>query len=154
MNYTSHVRWTWAVAGIWDSLMRGEVAQARARAALLVAAADQASIDQGSWLLSNVMMLEPAAPFSSFAGHHPPGPQDLQHTALIDSRWIELFLSHVKEMDSYQEAKKRLSRDTKREQPDPRPAAKEKAKAKAKGGAKGAKGGGKKEDAVEADAGN
>ena len=154
MNYTSHVRWTWAVAGIWDSLMRGEVAQARARAALLVAAADQASIDQGSWLLSNVMMLEPAAPSSSFAGHHPPGPQDLQHTALIDSRWIELFLGHVKEMDSYQEAKKRLSRDTKREQPDPRPAAKEKAKAKAKGGAKGGKGGGKKEDAAEADAGN
>ena len=154
MNYTSHVRWTWAVAGIWDSLMRGEVGQARARAALLVSAADQASIDQGSWLLSNVMMLEPPAPFSSFAGHHPPGPQDLRHTAMIDSRWIELFLSHVKEMDNYQEAKKRLSKDAKRDQPDPRPAAKEKAKAKAKGGAKGGKGGGKKEDAGETDAGN
>ena len=44
-NFQPHVRWVWAVGAIWDCLCRGDTAQARARAALLVAAADQTSID-------------------------------------------------------------------------------------------------------------
>ena len=83
-NYTSHVRWTWAVAGIWDCLVRDDVKQARARAALLVAAADQAAIDGGSWLLGSVALLEPPAPFHAFSHHQPPSAQDLQHSALLD----------------------------------------------------------------------
>eukprot|EP00438_Fugacium_kawagutii_P003414 Skav211328 [mRNA] locus=scaffold3120:24503:26814:+ [translate_table: standard] len=145
-QYTAHIRWTWAVCGIWDCLMRGETSQARARAALLVAAADQASVDSGSWLLSNVMLLESPAPFHSFANHQPPGPQDLQHTALVDTRWMDVFLNHVKELDSYQEAKRRLTKGPKKEDGSEKekPAAKPKAKPKATG--KG-KGGGKTSEA-------
>ena len=94
------------------------------------------------------MLLEPPAPYHSFSAHHPPGPQDLQHTALVDPRWMDLFLSHVREMDNYQEAKRRLSKPKKDEVE--RPAAKEKAKAKAKGSPKG-KGSGKEAPANEAE---
>lgn len=148
-NFAAHVRWVWAAAGIWDALMRGDIGQARARSALLVAAADQASIDSGSWLMSTVMLLEPPAPTQSFASHHPPGPQELQHTALVDSRWMDLFLSHVRELDNYQEAKKRLNR-TKKDDAE-KPAPKERAKAKAKATNKG-KGSGKEQTAPEPDA--
>lgn len=146
-QYTAHVRWSWAVCGIWDCLMRNEPAQARARAALLIAAADQASVDSGSWLLGNVMLLEAPAPYHAFAGHHLPGPQDLQHTSLVDSRWMDVFLSHVKEVDNYQEAKKRLSKGPKKEDGAEKEKPNPKAKSKAKASGKGTKGGGK---AVEA----
>ena len=110
LNYTNHVRWSWGVAGIWDDLIRGDVGSARARSALLIAASDQAAIDSGSWLLSNISLLEPVPPFQSFAAHQPPSPQEMQHSALWDPRWFELFLSHVKDLDSYQESRKKLAR--------------------------------------------
>lgn len=138
-NYVGHIRWTWAAGGIWQSLIEGKVAEARARAALLVAASDQAAVDNGSWLVSQVAMLEPPAPFHSFANHQPPSHQELQHSVLLDARWIEIFISHIREMDSYQESKKKLGRPPsvlkdKEEKPDPRP--KPKAKVKSKGGGK------------------
>lgn len=76
--------------------------EARARCALMVAAADQTSIDAGSWVLSGVALLEPPPPFHSFATPQSPAPQEMQHSSLLDLRWVvELFLGHVKEMDTY-----------------------------------------------------
>lgn len=135
LNYTNHVRWSWAVGGIWDDLIHERYGSARARAALLTAASDQAAIDSGSWLLSNVSLLENQPPYQSFAAHQVPGPQDLQHSALWDPRWFELFLSHVKELDSYQEARKKLSKPVVKKPEDPPKTPKTpKGKPKAKGG--------------------
>lgn len=136
LNYTNHVRWSWAVGGIWDDLIQERYGSARARAALLIAASDQAAIDSGSWLLSNVSLLENQPPYQSFASHQVPSPQDLQHSALWDPRWFELFLSHVKELDSYQEARKKLAKPALKTKPEdpPRPPKTPKAKPKAKGG--------------------
>ena len=135
-NYSAHVRWSWAVAGIWDDLIKGDNGSARARAALLIAASDQAAIDSGSWLLSNISLLEPLPPFQSFSSHQPPSSQELQHSALWDPRWFELFLAHVKEMDSYQETRKKFSKQglpnpKKPEDPPKVPKPKGKPKAKA-----------------------
>ena len=140
-SYVGHIRWSWAVGGIWQALIENKYQEARARAALLVAASDQSAVDGGSWLVSQVAMLEPPAPFHAFANHQPPSHQDLQHSALLDSRWMELFISHIREMDNYQESKKKLGRPNtslpnREEKPDPRP--KVTAKAKSKGGGKGA----------------
>ena len=139
--YHNHVRWTWQVAGIWDALIAGKVDEARARCGLLVAAADQASIDGGNWVVSNVALLEPPPPFQAFSSHQPPGPLELQHSALYDPRWAEVFLGHLKEVDSYVDAKKKLSGAGKNQGKDPEegPAAKRKPKAKAKGEEKGKK---------------
>ena len=138
LNYTNHVRWMWSVAGIWDCLIRNDVGGARARAGLLIAAGEQASIDGGSWLLSNVSLLEAPPPYHSFANHQSPNMQELQHSALFDSRWVELFLSHVKELDSYQETRKKLSRQSpSKSDTEEKPNPKSKPKAKPKGAGKG-----------------
>ena len=143
-NYQSHVRWVWQVAGVWDSLISGKVEEARARCALLVGAADQASIDQGSWLISSVSLLEPPPPYQLFANHVAPSIQETQHTVLYDQRWVDLFLSHLKEVDAYVETKKKLggrSNTTRTEKPDGGEPGHPKAKVKAKAKSKGGKGG-------------
>ena len=110
MNYTNHVRWVWQVAGIWDALMADRVPEARARAGLLVAAADQASIDGGSWLLSSASLLEASPPYQMFSHHSSPSTYESQHSALYDPRWMEVFMNFVKEMDNYQEVRKKLGK--------------------------------------------
>ncbi len=137
-NFAAHVRWTWAVAGVWDALMQNRVSEARARCALLCASADQASIDSGSWLLANVSMLEPVAPFHQFAHHTVPGPTEPQHSALLDNRWMEIFLTHVREQDAYQEAKRKLGKNGRRDDKgekdeDPKPKVRPKVKPNPKG---------------------
>ena len=121
MLYQNHVRWVWQVGGIWDCLMMGRHEEARARAGLLVAAADQASIDGGSWLISTAGLLEQPPPYQMFAHHQAPSHFEAQHTALYDPRWMEVFMSHVKDLDSYQEARRKLGRGPKKEEEDPKP---------------------------------
>ena len=149
-NQQAHVRWAWAVGAIWDALILGTIKEARARCAVLIAAADQTSIDAGSWLLSGVALLEPAPPFHTFAAHQSPGQQELQHSALLDPRWMELFLSHVKEMDSYQETKRKLSKPNFQAGAASRGDEEKAAKAKAKGKGKGKGKGSQKEAETEA----
>eukprot|EP00435_Cladocopium_sp_Y103_P057708 s1516_g20.t1 len=107
-NYTNHVRWCWQTAGIWDALIAGKHEEARARCGLLLASAEQASIDGGSWVVSNVALLEQPPPYQAFASHQAPSSLELQHSSLFDPRWAEIFLGHLKEVDSFVEAKKKL----------------------------------------------
>lgn len=128
-NYSTHVRWAWQVAGIWDCLIAGKIPEARARCGLLIAGADQASIDGGSWILSNVSMLESPPPFQAFAHHTVPGPAELHHSVLYDSRWMEAFMGYMKETESFLDAKKKLSTSkSSKETEDPKPKAKGKGK--------------------------
>lgn len=107
-NYQQHVRWCWSLAGIWDCLIAGRTCEARARCGLLMAAADQASIDSGSWVLSTVGLLEPVPPYQLFNAHSQPTAAEAQHSALYDVRWAEIFLSHLKDVDAFTEAKRKL----------------------------------------------
>ena len=133
LNYTNHVRWSWQAAGIWDALMAGNSEEARARSALLVASADQSSIDGGNWLLANASLLESPPPYQLFSSHHPPAHFENQYSALYDPRWLDIFMGHVKELESYQEARKKLGRNglKGRDDKEDDPAPKLKAKAKA-----------------------
>lgn len=108
--YTNHVRWMWQVSGIWDALIGGRVEEARARCGLLVAAGEQSSIDGGNWLISSVSLLEQPPPYQMFAHHQAPSNLECQHSILYDPRWVEVFMGHVREVDTYQEAKKKLSK--------------------------------------------
>ena len=109
LNYHNHVRWTWQVAGIWDDLIQGNADRARARAGLLVAAADQASIDGGSWVMSTVSLMEAVPPFQEFNKHSLPTPAEAQLSALYDPRWGDLFLSSLKEREACHEARRKLA---------------------------------------------
>ena len=110
-NYQQHVRWCWSLGGIWDALIAGRTSEARARCALLMAAADQASLDGGNWVMSTVSLLEPVPPYQAFSNHTSPAPGEMQHSDLYDVRWAEVFLTQLKEMDSFVDAKKKLSEE-------------------------------------------
>ena len=62
LSQSYHVGLLGAGCGIWDDLMLGNVNRVQARAGLVVACADQASIDSGSWIMSTVALLEPCPP--------------------------------------------------------------------------------------------
>ncbi len=109
-NYPVHVRWAWQTAGILDCLMTSRFDEARARTGLLLAAADQAAIDGGSWLVGSVALLENPPPYHLFSTHLPPSNMELQHSALLDPRWVEIFLGYVKDVETYQETKKKLGK--------------------------------------------
>ena len=102
------VRWTWGVAGVLDCLINNRPGEARARAALMLAQADQEAIDHGGWILAGEFALEPAAPISSFVTHSIPDPLELQYSRLIDARWVEAFVGKLKEADDYLERRKKL----------------------------------------------
>ena len=108
-NYQNHVRWCWIVGGIWDALIHNRAEEARARCALAVSAADQASIDGGNWMMSTVALLEPLPPYQQFSNHTAPTLAEAQHSALYDARWTEIFMTHLKEVDAFAEARKKLS---------------------------------------------
>ena len=113
-NYASSVRPAWLMAGIWDCLRHGKTAEARARAALAVAVMDQHRCDRGGWLLASEATLENPPPFSAFSQHTPPEPWELQHSQLLDPRWVELFLAKLKDLAEYQEKKAKLGGKGKR----------------------------------------
>ena len=137
-NYQQHVRWCWALGGVWDALMDGRAEEARARCALMMCAADQAAIDNGNWLMSTVALLEPVPPYQQFANHTAPSTAEAQYSALYDPRWAEIFLTQLKEIDSFVDTKKKLGNksspgknDKEEENPDKARAAAAKAKKKA-----------------------
>ena len=117
--------------------MQGQNEEARARVALLMAAGEQSSIDNGNWLVSTVALLEPPPPYQQFNHHTAPAAHESQHSALYDPRWFELFLWQLKEHESYLEARRKLTQRRAGPTTDPGTDAAalkgSKAKAKAKG---------------------
>lgn len=107
--YIRTCRWVWGIAGIMDDLRLNRPDHARARAALLIAAAEQESLDRGSFLLSQEFLMEPAVPLSSFQGHALPDAVEMATTRLLDPRWIEAFADRLKQLDSYVEMRKKLT---------------------------------------------
>ena len=108
-NIQSHVRWFWQVGGILDELISGNADRARAKACLLLAAADQCSIDGGSWVMSTVSLLEPVPPFQEFSKHSVPSASESQVSALYDARWAEVFLGALRDREAFNEARRKLS---------------------------------------------
>ncbi|CAE7732556.1 unnamed protein product, partial [Symbiodinium necroappetens] len=108
--YPTTVRLLWAITGIWDCLRSDRPDEARARAALAVAAADQQALDGGSWVLAEHFLLEQGPPLSAFANRRNAqlDPVDSYHTRLFEPRWAELCLHRVRELEQHLEAKKKL----------------------------------------------
>lgn len=107
--YVRTIRWVWSIAGVLDDLREGNADRARARCCLLLAAAEQESLDHGSFLLSQEILMEPAAPLSSFQNHVLPDQTEMVTTRLVDPRWIEAFADRLKQLDNYVEMRKKLN---------------------------------------------
>jgi hypothetical protein len=146
-NFPSSVRPAWILGGIWDALRGGRVEEARARAALGVAMLDQQACDRGAWLLAAEASLEAPPPYSSFSQHSAPETWELQHSRLLDPRWVELFMAKLKDLADYQEKRAKLGGRAKGTNDPPAPReTRQEGKGKGKGG-KNQKG--KKESAEE-----
>lgn len=131
-NYPQSVRWSWAAAGALDALRSGSIDEARARLCLMLCQAEQQSIDRGSWLLCQEIALESAPPYSAFQGHSLPDQTEQQFSKLLDPRWVDAFVSAVRENDDYVERRRKLGARFGRQTEDDHPAAKASA-AKGKG---------------------
>lgn len=143
------------MAGALDSLRNGNVDECRARLCLMLAQADQQSIDRGSWLLCQEIALEAAPPYSNFQMHTLPEATEQQFSQLLDPRWVDAFVAAVKENDDYVERRRKLgSRSTRKEGEEPAPKPNPKGKAKGKSGkdATSQHGGGKGQSAPAANA--
>ena len=87
--------------------------KARARAALGLMMLDRASIDRGSWVLASELSLETPPPFAVLAAHQMPATQDgeLPFSKLLDPRWSEIALSHLRDQDGYLQRRNFLGED-------------------------------------------
>ena len=127
----------WGVAGILDSLMLGKIPLARAKAALLLLQIDQSCIDKGSWLLAGELSLEMPPPMSALATHNLPSLAEGEwpYSRLLDSRWSEIAVAHLRDQDDYLSKRKNLGKSRGQATEDEEPAGGglgRKAKAKAK----------------------
>lgn len=60
-------------------------------------------------MIAQEMLLEDAAPMSSFQNKKLPEQWEQSASKLLDERWLEVFAYKVKSKDSYLESKKRLT---------------------------------------------
>ena len=127
---------SWGVSGALDCLFKNDVAGARARLALLLLQIDQASVDRGGWALAAELSLEGPPPFHVLSQHNPPNVHDgdLPFSRLLDPRWAEISLAHLKETEDYVSKRKNLSKPKKEDDTTPDPKRKAKAKPRARGG--------------------
>ena len=101
--------WLQMAATVADACTRSQ-SEGLAAALLMLAAGEQCSIDHGNWMLAWGNFLEEGHPpfqnMSSRGVQVHPG--EVQATRLVDRKWLEVIQSHLKEVDSFQEARKRL----------------------------------------------
>ena len=129
----------WSLSGVLDSLIAGNVAQARARACLGLLQIDQACIDRGSYVLAAELGLEIGPPLTALSQHVPPDVQqgESPFSRLLDSRWAEIALGHLRDQEEYLSRRRSVGRpqsqktdagdDTSTSPPKRRPKAKPKA---------------------------
>ena len=112
---------SWGVAGILDQLRKGNTSGARARCCLMLLQLDQSCVDKGSWSLASDLSLELPPPFTSLSQHQAPAVHegDLPYSKLLDARWAELTLAHLKDQDDYIARRKNLGKKVTGDQEDP-----------------------------------
>ena len=125
----------WTVASALDALRAGNIQGCRARLNLMLLMLDQTACDRASWTLSSELSLEQPPPMSVLQTHNPPSIQDgeLPFSKLLDPRWAEVAMSHVKDTEDYITRRSKLGRKDGGADQDPTP--KPKPKPKVKGGA-------------------
>ncbi|CAJ1375191.1 unnamed protein product [Effrenium voratum] len=113
-SYKSSAYSSWCIAGILDSLLANNVPQARARACLGLLQIDQASVDQGSWTLAAELSLEQGPPLTAMSQHVPPDVMqgDSPFSKLLDARWAEVSISHLRDQDEYLTKRRNIGRST------------------------------------------
>jgi len=106
-GHIANATWAWQAATIADLLSADPplIEEAKARALLAVAAAEQVSLDQGSWLYAtDLLMLESDPPFQSLESHSP-GLSRCPHSQLVDPQWFETVAARIRSLEDSQDRK-------------------------------------------------
>ena len=137
-SYRTLAHAAWGVAGALDCLANQKPEHARARLAVLMLQFDQSAIDRGSWYLASELGLEPGPPMTALEQHKLPNviEGESPYSKLLDPRWQEVAMSHLKEQEEFVTRRKNLGKSKKEGEEDSESTKrKAKAKAKAKAGA-------------------
>ena len=132
-SYRTLAHGAWGISGALDCLTRGEVAACRARLNILLMQFDQSAVDRGNWYLASELSLESPPPMSVLEQHRPPNTLDGEspYTRLLDPRWAEVSLSHLREQEDFVTRRKNLGKaGNKKEEEDADPKKKPRPKAK------------------------
>ena len=102
----------WCAAGALDALKGGLVEQARARLNVMLMVIDQMSVDKGSWTLASELTLELPPPVQAFRlrEHASSSSSSLAYSRLLDSRWAEVSLTHLREQMDFSERRQKLQK--------------------------------------------
>lgn len=131
-SYRTLAHGAWGVAGALDALMSGQIASARARLGVLMLQFDQSAIDRGPWYLASELSLEMPPPFAALEQHRVPNIQDGESPySILDQRWAEVSLAHLKEQEDFLTRRKNLGK-VKKEEEDADSPKNRRARAKAK----------------------
>ena len=111
-NYCAVAHCGWAMAGALDAVKSGNVALCRARLCLGLLQVDQSCIDKGSWTMAAEMNLESGPPFSVLSRHVLPNVMEGESpfSRLLDARWAEVMLSHLRETDDYLQKRRNVGK--------------------------------------------
>ena len=131
-TYRTLAHAAWGVAGALDAITRGQHQVARARLNILLLQLDQSACDKGNWMLASELALENLPPFTSLMQHAPPTEGEPPYSKLLDARWGEIALAHLREQEDFQSKRRALGRPKKDEVEDDKDSPKRRAKAKAK----------------------
>ena len=123
-SYRALAHAAWGISGALDCITRGEVAGARARLNILLMQLDQSAVDRGNWYLASELSLESPPPMSVLEQHRPPNTLEGEspYSKLLDARWAEVSLSHLREQEDFINRRKNLGKATaKKEEEDADP---------------------------------
>ena len=131
------VKTAWGVAGALDAARLGRFEECKARLYVLLLMIDQAAADRGSYTLASELSLEPPAPLHSFRLHEHRD-QEQPFSRLLDARWAEVAIHHLRDQADFMEKRAKLNQPRKGAQSQEEDERREapKAKAKQKGGRK------------------
>lgn len=135
-HWKSSAYTSWTVAAALDALRAGNVQGCRARLNLMLLMLDQTACDKGSWTLSSELSLEQGPPMSVLQTHNPPSVQDGEwpFSKLLDARWAEVAMSHVKDTEEYVARRSKLGKKDGAAEIEPIPKPRPKPKPKGGGG--------------------
>ena len=110
--YPTAMHLSWCAAGALDALRAGLVEQARARLNVMLMVIDQMSVDKGSWTLASELTLELPPPTQSFRLRDQASSSSgsLAYSRLLDARWAEVSLTHLREQMDFSERRQKLQK--------------------------------------------
>ena len=110
--YPTAMYLSWSAAGALDALRAGLIDQARARLNVMLMVIDQMSVDKGSWTLASELTLELPPPVQSFRlrEHAASSSSGLAYSRLLDARWAEVSLTHLREQMDFAERRQKLQK--------------------------------------------